>query len=146
MVSFTCMAGKNGKHCCALSQCHPELCPAQMSLEATCPYPHISPQIPGFASLSGSKQFLWFWSFDLRVELLCYGNIDNNPQYKRRWWQGKVNMDTGNTEGIIQSICGFLLLLHFPLIPWIFKGCHRWRAWEIGRVCRAGSGAGLMMD
>lgn len=118
MVSFTCMAGKNGKHYRALSQGAIQTCAqAQMSLEATCPCPHISPQIPGFGSLSGSHQLLWLaqWSFDLSVELLCYGNTDNNPWYKRRWWQGKVNTDTANTEGIIPSICGLLLLYTFTL-------------------------------
>lgn len=33
------------------------------------------------------------------------------------WWQGKVNMDAGSAEGIIQSVCGFLLLYTFTLPP-----------------------------
>lgn len=66
MVSFTCMAGKNGKHYRALSHGAIQTCAqAQMSLGAT-----FSPQIPGFGYLSGSNQLLWLaqWSFDLRVE------------------------------------------------------------------------------
>lgn len=34
-----------------------------------------------------------------------------------RWWQGKVNMDTGNTERVIQPTRGFLLLYTPILSP-----------------------------
>lgn len=94
-----------------------------MPLGATCPYPHISPQIPGFGCLTGSNQLLWLaqWRFDLSVELLCYGNIDTNPWHKRRWSRGRWIWIQETRRGLFNPCVAFCCFTLSPR-PLNFQG------------------------
>lgn len=142
MACFTCIAEKNWKHYRALSHSviqtrldwdsWDQVPKHGRRLGQLSPMPTFLPR-PWFrfpsrqqsAPATVLSQRLAQWGFDPSFKLLCYGNIDNNQWYKRRWLQGKMHMDARNTDGYIQSrftFCRFTL----SLVPLIFSECHGW--------------------